>query len=87
MDWLPIETAPRDGSSIIVGYDYAGRWIVHVAFWDDKFPTAGDDECGWSSYITNSITDVLLDGPRAPTHWLPLPTTPTEIALREMLAN
>jgi hypothetical protein len=79
MDWQPIETAPRDGSSIIVGYDYAGRWIIHVAFWDD--------ECGWFSYITNSITDVLLDGPRAPTHWIPLPTTPTEIALREMLAN
>jgi hypothetical protein len=80
--WQPIETAPKDGTDIIVGYDFATVWIVHAAFWrqvDDNLRALDwtDEDTGWWSYINGSVTQEQLDGPRAPTHWMPLPDPPT----------
>ena len=73
MKWLPIETAPRDGTEVIVGFEQATVWIVRSARyvkredWIDE-----DEEDGWWSY-SSSITQDKLDGIETPTHWLPMP--------------
>lgn len=73
-EWQPIETAPQDGTDILLGYfnepAYEGASIGYsceVAFWH-----AGHNKwCG----------RVLLnaEGPFAPTHWMPLPLPPDRV--------
>ncbi|WP_442917367.1 hypothetical protein [Magnetovibrio sp. PR-2] len=81
MNWQPIESAPKDETDIIVGYDFGTVWVVHVAFWrevdnNDKSMGWTDDDTGWWSYIENSITQTKLEGHHTPTHWMALPTPP-----------
>jgi hypothetical protein len=84
--WQPIDTAPKDGTDIIVGYDCGSVWIVHVAWWrqlEDWMrhdPEWSDDDVAWWSYTNNPVTQERLDGHRTPTHWMPLPEPPTEDA-------
>jgi hypothetical protein len=83
---LPIENAPRDGTDIIVGFDSASVWIVHVAWWreledwmrDD--PEWGEEDVGWWSYTKHSVTQEKLEGHRTPTHWMHLPSLPNNQA-------
>jgi hypothetical protein len=83
MQWQAIATAPKDGRDILVGYDFASVWVVHVAFWrdcdafNDPLP-AGHDGIGWWSYIADSVTQTKLNNDNAPTHWMPLPKLPNE---------
>lgn len=71
LTWLPIKTAPRDGTEIIVGVDIADTWIVRSAWWRDgtKIPNFDVEDTGWWSY-KNSVTQEMLEGIYAPTHWL-----------------
>ena len=83
MSWQPISTAPKDGEDIIVGFDFAGVWIVHVAWWRCKDETLtalpyAIDDVGWWSYVRGSVCQEMLDGGRAPTHWMPLPEVPCD---------
>jgi len=75
--WQPIDTAPMDGTDIIVGFDCATVWIVHVAWWrnGDEFGATPEDR-GWWSYVRGSVAQEQLDGYRTPTHWMPLPEPP-----------
>lgn len=89
-EWQSIDTAPRDGTDIIVGFDAATVWVVHVAWWDDglrgmdemydadgnQIPNPSD--IGWWSYVLHSVTQEKLDDYRTPTHWIQLPTVPSE---------
>jgi hypothetical protein len=78
--WQPIKTAPKDGTKIIVGFDAASVWVVHVAWWDDGLRGVNDiadpDDIGWWSYVRGSVTQEQLDGFRTPTHWIELPDVP-----------
>lgn len=80
--WLPIETAPKDGTDIIIGFDSASVWIVHVAWWRELEDWMRDDsqwseeDVGWWSYTNHSVTQEKLEGHRTPTHWMPLPSLP-----------
>ncbi|PXV60675.1 hypothetical protein SAMN04487785_102403 [Dyella jiangningensis] len=82
--WQPIETAPRDGTEIIVGFDCATQWIVHMAFYRSEseireMEGIGDwsmEDVGWWSYTLTSVGQERLDGYRTPTHWIPLPKVP-----------
>jgi hypothetical protein len=80
--WLPIETAPRDGTNIIVGFDSASVWIVHVAWWREmedwmrNDPQWSEEDVGWWSYTKHSVTQEKLEDHRMPTHWMPLPSLP-----------
>lgn len=82
--WLPIETAPKDGTDIIVGFDFATVWVVHLAWWrsvEDWMKEVGnwsEDDVGWWSYTRGSVTQEKLDGYRAPTHWMPCPPIPDD---------
>ena len=62
--WQPIETAPRDGTEI-VGRDFKNGHRAIVIF----------DNNEWSCV---SMNGEYLGIGFYPTHWMPLPTPPTE---------
>ena len=62
-EWLPIDTAPRDG-----------RWVilckgeeVRPGYWG---PTYFGTDHGWITYSHRSDYEESI---REPTHWMPLP--------------
>lgn len=75
-EWQPIETAPRDGTGLLLckARDATGRlmpedawpYYVQVAFWVEE-------EEKWI-VDCNRIYDLELDF--TPTHWMPLPANP-----------
>jgi hypothetical protein len=82
-EWLPIESAPKDGTDIIVGFDVTTVWIVHVAWYIDGSESSGadtPDDIGWWSYVRHSVTQEKLEGIYEPTHWMPLPEPPAASA-------
>jgi hypothetical protein len=79
-EWQPIEAAPKDGTDIIVGFDFATVWIVHIAWYRDggiENGVEGPEDIGWWSYMHHSVTQTKLEDDYAPTHWIPLPEPPT----------
>jgi len=84
MTWQMIETAPKDGRLLIVGWDSASVWIVRAAWWRSPEDVeqmracgsdASADDVGWWSYI-HSVTQEKLEGSSEPTHWLAMPPAP-----------
>jgi hypothetical protein len=81
--WRPIETAPKDGTDIIVGFDVATQWVIHMAYWSGPensdwqdmvdLGSCTDEDIGWWSYVRGSVSRELLNGHRTPTHWIPMP--------------
>jgi len=67
--WQPIETAPRDGSMVLVN-DTTPGWTPWVA----AHYLDGDEWQGWV-YDDSVGADNNPLGPR-PTHWMPLPAAP-----------
>lgn len=62
-EWQPIETAPKDGTAILV---YAGQFCYCVE-WVEEFD--------WWAVEDNKLGPFRLRG-QAPTHWMPLPPPP-----------
>lgn len=78
MELQPIETAPKDGTDILVFAEVATVWVAHIAWWRGKDEDLGfgDEDVGWWSYTRGSVSQELLDSFQAPTHWMPLPDLP-----------
>jgi hypothetical protein len=79
MDWQPIETAPKDGTTIdlwVVGYsDEPGR-IVNASYYSDGWWYRDDD---LESHPIDRLEPwMTFHGKPAPavTHWMPLPPPP-----------
>lgn len=64
-EWMPIETAPKDGTRIIIWRDHR----VCLARWR----TLDGDNGYWDEW---SVPMKRLTVP--PTHWMPLPSPPTK---------
>lgn len=66
MAWQPIETVPKDGTHVLLGYflEGGGGGSPEVAFWNNRYKAW----CG--RVLLNS------DGYFSPTHWMPLPDPP-----------
>lgn len=59
--WMPISTAPRDGTSVLVyGPRRDGGTYIDVC-----------------PYYMNEWTVIWMDNYEEPTHWMPLPEPPT----------
>jgi hypothetical protein len=68
MEWQPMETAPRDGTDIIV-WDGEIRTLTH---WDKASHVP---IYGWLTLVCHDPEDMDLMDP-TPTHWMPLPEPP-----------
>lgn len=69
--WLPIATAPKDGTVILLYRDMDPWDVRGYGHWED----CGGLICGW-------VTVGFFDPPgnlglAAPTHWQPIPAPPT----------
>ena len=71
--WLPIETAPKDGTNVLVMYVHINSQIVHNGFWLGHDDTDDESEIGWWSYEYSEVSRIKLDDWMTPTHWSPLP--------------
>jgi hypothetical protein len=60
--WQPIETAPKDGTRILVFIDNG----------DDPIKTGGERDTDKACWISSWSGEVLYP----PTHWMPLPPAP-----------
>lgn len=61
MDWQPIETAPKDGTVILIGAHLG----IDIGLWADWLN-------GWIDEAQSGYHD-----PNWPTHWMPLPNPPS----------
>ena len=64
--WQPIETAPKDGTDILIGGDHGYSGGVLQAEWGI---TRLGHPAGWVDMEGDTYN---------PTHWMPLPAAPTE---------
>jgi hypothetical protein len=62
MDWQPIETAPKDGTRILL-------WVLSQ--YDPREAVGRWDSHGYWAIDYNDV-------PCDPTHWMPLPAPPKE---------
>ncbi len=81
MEWQPIETAPRDGTRIIVFYgSEMHAMLVREAWWKTPYEGAPLERGSWCYHWAGNSDGCLLDksvhGIGA-THWMPLPAPPT----------
>ena len=65
-DWQPIDTAPKDATSILLG----GPGWVAPATWDDTL-----EGTVWGGTWT-----MASKPPSPPMHWMPLPAPPNGLA-------
>lgn len=88
-EWQPIETAPRDGTAIIVALrDFADGWIVGEAYFDatpEYISPLGGQKWWWANQgHTDYYATSIDEGNHPPTHWMPLPKPPVDAALAQL---
>jgi hypothetical protein len=71
--WEPVETAPKDGTDVLLMYMHIDTQVVHNGFWIGASDADDESEIGWWSYDYSEVTRIKLDDWMNPTHWLPLP--------------
>lgn len=75
-DWRPIETAPKDGTRILVWALHYGRFRdIAFARWEDLRPEPSDY---WSDGRLGPGWYVSGASFVEPTHWRPVPDPPQE---------
>ena len=85
--WRPIDTAPMDGSTILIGrFNSHGKWRTMRGQWmgeeyiAENWEDPDDVEPGW--FETSVEADETPNCWRIiePTHWMPLPAPPADAA-------
>lgn len=75
-DWQPIETAPKDGTSIIaIRYDYYDRIEAARCWFQPEFDAfiTGCRQLSWEGGSELHSPDIFKN----PIHWMPLPSAPS----------
>lgn len=81
--WQPIETAPKDGRTIMVYSSQADTALVRSAYyldgegWSESGFESQEAFAGWWAHTSSLGAEKLCDG-YEPTHWMPLQTPPEE---------
>jgi hypothetical protein len=75
MNWQLIETAPKDGTFVLVAWTHAKRYDVAAAKWCFKDP----DSDGWHDEDGGAWFDDDDEECNPPTHWMPLPEPPQSV--------
>lgn len=76
--WLPIESAPRDGTWILL-WDHHREVAVSGCWHDEPERNSPNGyEPGWSWWSADD--DLLVWDGDGPTYWMPLPQPPKECA-------
>ena len=76
-DWQPIETAPKDGTTILIACRNrvtAGDWVEPRVFYVNGEPEYNEFDPYWQSWDGG----FLLEGEHVATHWMPLPDPPKD---------
>lgn len=71
-EWREIETAPKDGSYILVTMG-RGAWVAH---WAPVAVSGYRFERPWRSVMLNHDHIAVTARHLPPTHWMPLPHPP-----------
>ena len=74
MSWQPIETAPKDGTLVIL---YGGYFGVSLGSWreDDYLAERGEM---WLDNSYDEYSTGFASWPLEPSHWMPLPPPPEQ---------
>jgi len=80
MDWQPIETAPKDCSTILICaksplYDQPR---AYMARWSIPYEAAPDDQCWWDLNTVPGLPGRSVMPPEWVSHWMPLPPPPSD---------
>lgn len=77
MEWQPIESAPKDGTPVLICRPNASRKKVCEAVWATPWDGAPDDQCYWMTPhgVAGRGYTIL---PTSVTHWMPLPPPPKD---------
>jgi hypothetical protein len=90
MTWERIETAPKDGTRILLALlavDKPGEppsWFISLGWWDPEFDGEWSDEVGdivyRGAWTDGGVASWAYEEHRelGPTHWMPLPEPPIE---------
>ena len=70
--WLPIESAPKDGTQILL---CQGSWGPYLGFFEEDIWLFYDSEVGNEG--RQAFFNSWIEG-YPPTHWMPLPPTPKD---------
>lgn len=71
-EWLPIETAPKNGTDILLLFETRGRRFAHIGYYVSEKTVRFDKIV--SEYMGWRTGDTLVALTRLePTHWAPLP--------------
>ena len=74
MDWQPIETAPKDGTYVLVcNHDAGVSWIAEYV---ERYTSGYRPEQPWHSVMLNHRHAKKRYPSTVPTHWMPLPSPP-----------
>jgi hypothetical protein len=73
--WMPIETAPKDGTSVLIYKPNALHKQVEEAYWVTPYEDCPEDRCWWSTPIGIAGRGYTIL-PNSVTHWMPLPPPP-----------
>ena len=75
--WQPIETAPKDGTKILLYSKTLPYYTNHMAvgFWNE-IPNS-EYYVGWASGMSRGFVDADEEITQV-THWMPLPNPPKE---------
>lgn len=76
--WMDIESAPKDGTEVIVMYMHIDTQIVHNAFYASESEGWDAADIGWWSYDKSEVGRILLNDWMTPTRWQPLPAAATK---------
>ncbi len=79
--WLPIETAPKDRTSVIIAVPAKEKkdgFIVGEAYFDPENYEGGDWWWAGSSHTDHFDSPISDLNYNAPTNWRPLPSAPSE---------